>query len=380
MRRVLLLSGLGVFLVGAFLLGYAVVGSNRQHAAPQTTVVDAVRAELAARYYRPVPSSVLRQQTVDSMIAALHDPYTEYLDRSAYELLQRQLAGRYSGIGVTLLPVKDGLLVAGTQPGPARDAGVRTGDTIVRVDKTPAVRLGPANALARIGGRAGTSVALQVRRGTRLLRFTIRRAEVISPDVVSRTISFRHRLYGYVAVLWFGEGVAARVAADLRELPQHHLAGLVLDVRNNPGGLLDQAVKTSSLFLHGGPVVTLTGAHQPRRVYRASSRVLAPGLPLAVLINGGSASSAEVVAAALHDNARAILVGRRTFGKAVVQSLEPLANGGALALTTARYLTPTGADISSRGIVPSVRVSDDPQTPVDEVLNAALRALANGHS
>ncbi len=149
----------------------------------------------------------------------------------------------------------------------------------------------------------------------------------------------------------------------------------MLDLRGNPGGLLDQAVATASVFLDRGVVTSISGAHEPDRVYRAR-RGLETRLPLIVLVDRGSASAAEVVAAALHDNGRATLVGDRTFGKGLVQAVQPLAAGAALKLTVARYLTPAGADLSRGGIRPDLWAPDDPSTPRDEGLAVALLGFA----
>jgi carboxyl-terminal processing protease len=151
----------------------------------------------------------------------------------------------------------------------------------------------------------------------------------------------------------------------------------VLDLRDNPGGVLDQAVAVSSLFLERGPVVSIEGAHERPQVLFVHRRTQTSRLPLAVLVNRFTASAAEVVAAALHDNGRAVLVGEPTFGKALVQSIEPLRNGAALKLTTARYLTPAGLDISDRGLTPDANALDDPATRPDEGLEAALRAVGD---
>ncbi len=375
MRRVLLVPALGGLLVAAFVLGYKVASQDRRPVGPQTTVVDAVRAELAARYYRTVPPAVLGRGSVSSILAGLHDPYTEYLDRFSYNLLRSRLGGHYFGIGATLAPVPNGLRVVATQHGPARAAGLRAGDTIVRIGGAPAAKLGPTGAFARITGLSGTFVRLNLVRDNRPLNIRVRRSEIETPYVASRIVRRGGQTYGYIAVLWFGEGVSERVAAELRRFPARRLDGVVLDLRDNPGGLLTEAVRTSSFFLRGGPVVTLIGAHQPRQTLLADAHSLVPRVPVVVLVNHGTASAAEVVAAALRDHERAVLVGQRTFGKAVVQSVTPLSNGGALALTIARYLTPAGLDISRHGIAPTVRASDRPATPADEGLQAAIRVL-----
>ncbi|TML85686.1 MAG: hypothetical protein E6G08_13720 [Actinobacteria bacterium] len=377
MRRALILVGLAGLLATAFLFGFEVSARNGSAAAPPAvSVVDAVRADLASRYYRSVPGSVLRLGTVRSMLAALNDPYTEYLDGPAYRLLQRRLAGAYSGIGVTLLPAPAGLIVVATQPGPGRAAGLRVGDTITRIGRTSTPGLGLAGALGRITGPRGTTVRLVVLRGDVIHNLEVRRTSVRAPGVSGRRLSFGGRMYGYLRVTTFRRGSAARLAVEIRQLKRAGVDGLVLDLRENPGGLLDEAVKVSSLFLPRGTVVSLLGAHHPLEVYSASGHPLAPKLPLTVLVDGFSASAAEVVAAALQDNGRAKLVGDHTYGKAVVQSIDPLANGGALALTTARYFTPTGRDISRVGVRPDVRVLEDARTPLDDGLAAALTTLA----
>jgi carboxyl-terminal processing protease len=156
----------------------------------------------------------------------------------------------------------------------------------------------------------------------------------------------------------------------LRKLERQNAAGIVLDLRGNPGGVFDQAVGVSSLFLDRGVIVTLVGVHSGRHVYTAKGG--ATRLPLVVLVDRKSASAAEIVAAALQDNRRAVIVGENTFGKALVQSIRPLGNGAALRLTTAHYVTPSGADISLRGVAPDLHAVDDPKTPLDEALQAAL--------
>jgi carboxyl-terminal processing protease len=163
---------------------------------------------------------------------------------------------------------------------------------------------------------------------------------------------------------------------QLRRLEREGARGFVLDLRDNPGGVFDQAVAVSSLFLKRGVVVSLVGAHSPRTVYRATG-TYSTTLPVAVLVDRYSASSAEIVAAALADHHRATLVGERTYGKALVQSIDPLDNGAALELTIARYYTPSGADISHVGVTPQVHAVDDPRTPQDEALGIALRVLAD---
>ncbi len=376
MRRPLVLLTAGLVLAGPFGLGYELARQNRGATPVRIpTVVDRVREALAARYYRPVPTRVLRLGSVGAMISALGDPYTAYLPPPDYRLVRQETAARYSGIGVSVLPSRAGLVVAALRPGPALAAGVRVGDTIVGIGGAPAGRLGAAQALARILGPRGTQVRLQLLRDGRLLHLTVRRDVVRAPVVHAQLLSYAGRRWGEVRLSSFRAGTAGLLRRELETLQQQGARGFVLDLRDNPGGLLDQAVAVSSLFLDRGVIVSVSGAHTPLHTYRAGPRG-ATRLPLVVLVDRYSASSAEVVAAALRDNRRATVVGERTFGKALVQSLDPLGNGAALELTVAHYYTPSGEDISGTGVVPQVHAADDPRTPEDEALGAALRVLA----
>jgi carboxyl-terminal processing protease len=180
---------------------------------------------------------------------------------------------------------------------------------------------------------------------------------------------------GYVRLLSFPDSSAQRVHDATSTLVSRGAKGIILDLRDNPGGLLTEAVRTASVFLDKGVVCTVSGLHQDQTVYEATGGADFPDLPVTVLVNGGSASAAEIVAAALSDNKRAVVVGNRTYGKASVQSIRPLSGGRALKLTTATYLTPAGTDLSGHGIRPAVRATDDPLTRRDEMMRVAERVL-----
>jgi len=376
LRSPLLLVAAGLVLAGPFAVGYRLSqGGRATGPVAIRSAVDEVRSALALRYYRPVPTSVLRLASIDEMLSALGDPYTAYLGPSDYRLLRQETASRYSGIGASVLPSPGGLVVVSLRPGPAQRAGIRPGDTIVRIGSTPTARLGMAGAFARILGPPGTHVRLELVRAGQRLDLDVRRATVQAPVVEAKLLSYAGRRWGLLRLSAFRVGAAVVLRRQLRLLEREGASGIVLDLRENPGGLVDQAIAVSSLFLDHGVVVTLAGAHSPRKVYRAFPGV-ATNLPLAVLVDKNTASSAEIVAAALRDHQRATLVGQRTFGKAVVQSVDPLDNGAALELTVARYFTPAGDDISNVGVSPQVAAVDDPATPQDEALAAALRVLA----
>jgi carboxyl-terminal processing protease len=313
--------------------------------------LDQVRAELASHYYRRLPERVLGKRTVPGLLHALHDRYTTYLSPSEYRVARRGSAGGYGGIGVFVLPAPGGLLVRRTVVGPARVAGVRTGDTIMAVDGSPTATLSFHEAMGRILGRPGSRVKLRVLRDGRAMQFDLVRRKYALHPVHTR---FAGRI-GVVRLDAFTRGTAAASTAAVARLTRQGASAIVLDLRGNPGGLLDEAVGVASLFLRpGASVVSLAGAHKPLRILYSHGGAAAT-IPLAVLVDGESASASEVVAGALKDHGRASIVGESTYGKSLVQEIVQLSSGAALKLTVARYLTPAGVDISRNGVQPDIR-------------------------
>lgn len=335
-----------------------------------------VLRELLESYYRPVRAEVLGEKTIPEMIEALGDPYTEYLTAEEYDALKRRTARSYHGVGLTVGRSKKGLIVTSALEGPAREAGIRRGDIIVSIDGKPARKMPFERSLALIKGEEGTLVRLTVHRPDMgVIQFTVVRQEVPVPAVRWRMIRVQKTKIGYIRLFSFPGSAAERVERATSSLLEKGAKGVILDLRDNPGGLLDQAVRTASLYLDGGVVCTIQGAHQPRRVYEVSGLAAYPDVPLVVLVNGGSASAAEILAAALRDHARATVVGERTYGKTSVQSIRELSNGDALKLTTATYRTPVGFDLSLRGLDPRIAAADDPFTRPDEAVVSAEHAL-----
>lgn len=344
-------------------------------AIPQLLVAE-VRTVLAASYYHPVPDGVLEEPTVERILEALDDPYTEYLNPIRYTELRDSLAHAYFGVGLTIGPGNGGLIVTSSLEGPAREAGIRPGDLIIKIDGRPAAKLPFERSAALIVGEKGSVVELTVHRPgeQKPIRFTVVRQEVAFPAVRSRMVRQDDHRIGYVRVLAFREDVAARVAAAVERLGNRGAEAFILDLRGDPGGLLSQAVEVASVFLADGEIVSTVSAHG-LRTYGASGSPVDTERPLAVLVDRATASAAEIVAAALADNERAVLIGRRTYGKATVQTLVDLSNGGALKLTTATYLTPAGVSIADRGIRPTVKGADDPLTRRDEAVAIAALTL-----
>ena len=337
----------------AFGLGLALRPLHRDAALPAgpPTLVEQVRTELATRYYRPVPARVLRLGSVNSMLAALDDPYTRYLSRGELRLAQRAVHEGFSGVGLTLLPGEKGLLVTRTQPGPAKLAGMKPGDTILAVDGASVVSLPFEEALGRILGRAGSAVTMRVWRHGHTLTFRVVRRQFTRPSVRWHLTSDG---VGVIRIERFSLSTSALTRKAAAQLQGAGARALVLDLRGNPGGLLSQAVGVASLFLERGLTVAALGG-----THRDASLIYARGgaksrLPLAVLVDRGSASAAEVVAGALSDHGRARVYGERTYGKSLVQEIDRLPSGAALKLTVATYRTPSGLDISRNGVRPDV--------------------------
>ena len=386
MRRAAGYIGALVVVAAAFALGFFLTRTEQgagQSAPPVRAdrplrLIDEVRAELTSSYYRWIDPAVLERPTVEQILAGLDDPHTDLLTTSEYASLQEHTQGTYSGIGLTVGPARRGLLVTSAIAGPAREAGIRKGDVIVRIDGARTGRLPFERSLALIKGEKGTIVRLTVRRPKerKPLDFMVVRREIEVPPLNARLVTWKKEKLAYIHVFSFPAGSAQRLEQATSELVRQGVKGAIIDLRDNPGGLLSQAVDVASVYIEDGIVCRTDGLHEEEHEYRVTGVATHPNLPLVVLVNGGSASAAEIVAGALMDHDRATLVGERTYGKASVQTVAPLHAGGALKLTTAKYLTPAGADITSVGLEPSVVAADNPLTARDEGLRIARRALA----
>jgi carboxyl-terminal processing protease len=375
MRRALILPVAVVVLAGPFVAGYLLSRPDRATSPVAVTAVDEVRDALAARYYRPVSAGVLKLGSVGAMLSALRDPYTAYLDAPSYKLVQHDTAASYSGIGVEVLPTPHGLVVVHVQPGPAAAAGVEKGDVILRIGDSSVAGIDAAKVLEEVVGSPGRKIELVLQRNNRIVDVDVRRSIVHAPTVEGRMVLYAGERWGVIQLATFRSGAAKLVKLQVQRLQRMGAKGFVLDLRGDPGGLLSQAVAVSSLFLDGGVVVSLSGAHYVHEVFRATRHPIT-ARPLVVLVDHYTASSAEIVAAALSQRGRAIVVGQRTFGKGVVQAVDPLGNGTALILTVARYFTPDGKPLDHVGVVPQLPAVDDASTSQDEALLTALRALA----
>ena len=347
----------------------------RQDARLMAEVIDRVKEE----YVDPVDDHELMQHAIRGMVANL-DAHSAFLEEDELEDLMVASEGNYTGIGIEV-SYEDGLIVvvAPFEGSPAQRAGLLTGDVIVAIDGQAVRTAGLGASVARMRGEPGTVVRVSVERGALAepIEYSIERARI---DVHSVRQALLEPGYGYLRVSQFSETTQADLEAAFARLVEASggpLSGLVLDLRGNPGGVLDAGVDVADAFLDRGVIVTATGRGPDARFsIEAAPGDLLGGAPLAVLVNGGSASASEIVAGALHDHGRATLLGRTTFGKGSVQTILPLSDGRAIKLTTSRYYTPSGVSIHERGIDPDIVLprADDAASLGDPASDAELRA------
>ena len=335
-------------------------------------------------YYRPVGEQELGNASLQGMVRELRkrhgDRFTEYFSPESIESFNQQIEGRFSGIGLSVVEVKRGLRVVQVFPrSPADQAGIEVGDTVVSVEGESIAGQSSSEATKKIKGPEGTQVTIGVRGGKskKVRELTLTRAEVTLPNVSSRVERVDGRKLGYVSFLSFSEGAHALLANAVRKVEKEGAEGIVLDLRHNGGGLLNEAVLSASLFLPEGEVVASTESRSEGESIHKTVDGRITTLPLVVLIDGGTASAAEILAAALADNRGAPVIGTRSFGKGVFQEEVKLSNGGALKLTVGEYFTPEGVNLAeSRGIHPDVKARDDSATKVDEAEQRAFEVLA----
>jgi len=335
-------------------------------------------------YFRPVGETELGNASLQGLVRDLRrrnrDRFSEYFSPETIASFNEAIEGRFSGVGLSIVEVPRGLRVVQVFEGsPAAGAGIALGDTIVSVDGNSLAGVSSTEATTQIKGPEGTEVTLGVldAKSGKVRRFRLTRAEVKIPNVSSRVEEVNGRRLGYVRMLSFSESAHDDLAAAVGQVQKQGARGIVLDLRGNPGGLLDEAVQSASLFLPDGDVVVRTESRSQGDSVHETAGDPIWERPLVVLIDRGTASAAEILAAALADNAAAPVVGTRSFGKGVFQQEEPLSNGGALKLTVGEYFTPDGVNLArSRGIHPDVEVSDNPETAADEAQQRALGVLA----
>lgn len=334
---------------------------------------------LTDRYQGPVDRQRLERIGAAAIARSFGDRYTAYFTPEEYRALNAASKGEYAGVGIRVFAQPSALVIREVFPrSPAARAGLRTDDRIVGVGGISVARRGAPLSVDAIVGKPGTTVSLRVKSpGAGARTVVVRRGHVVVPMVEGRIVRAPDgRTVAVVVLDRFERGVTERLGAEIRGLLAKGATAVALDMRGNPGGLLDEAVGVSGLFLPPGAVVVSTsGRTSPKEVFRTDGDPIPAGIAVVVLVDHASASASEIVAGALKDHGRAVIVGDRTFGKAKVQVSVPTSDGGAVRVTIARYLTPNGTDIAHRGVQPDVRAADAMGTRRDEALAAALARI-----
>ena len=349
----------------------------------EATVRDKAEAFIEERYFRDVTEEEIESGSIRGMVNELRDQYDDkfshYFDPKEYSQFQRALGGEFKGVGLTIKEVPDGLEVTAVIPdSPAEGAGIAVGDVILEADDKPLAGVPAEIATARIKGEVGTEVELRVDpvTGGEPREIQVERAKVSLPAAQGRIERVDGRKVAYVAFFSFDQGAHGELREEIERLLRDGAEGLILDLRGNGGGRLDEAILSASLFVEEGDIVTTRGRATGEEVYDAQGDAL-DERPTVVLINEGTASASEILAAALADYNLATLVGQTTFGKGTVQESVPLPDGSAINLTVAEYFTSEDISIADDGIPPDVRALDDPKTPErDEALDRALEVIA----
>ncbi len=346
-------------------------------------------------YVDAVEDRQLIESAVRGMVADL-DRHSQYLDAGEYEEIRISTSGSYSGVGIEVSTIDDSIVViAPIDNTPAQRAGILSGDVIVAIDGVSVDSDNLNHIVGKMRGRAGTEVIVSVARDEMedWLVFNLTRETIKVASVRQEVLSAE---FAYLRISQFTDSTADEVSAAIDEIMDEVkdrtgqlLAGLVLDLRDNPGGILDAAVDVSDLFLDSGIIVTADGRTPEARFSKEASRGdILDGAAMVVLVNAGSASASEIVAGALQDHNRALIIGTSTFGKGLVQTVMPLSKGRAIKLTTSRYYTPSGDSIHEIGIQPDVIAEGSPEYPGfgmttaldrenDYQLNVAIEALSN---
>lgn len=316
----------------------------------------AVRQDLLSRQYssREEAYTALR-----NAIKLLNDPYTRFMNPEQFEELTNQTAGELSGIGIRMGVDDKTKLLQVVEPmpnSPADRAGLKAGDLILSIDGQGTKEMNPDKASSLIRGQAGTPVKLEIQRGTAApFAVSLTRARIEVPIVRSNLQNEQGMRVGYIRLNEFSAHAAEQMQRAIEELKGKQAEAFVLDLRGNPGGLLNASIEIARMWLDGGSIVSTTDRNGNSQAARANHTSLT-NLPLAVLVDGNSASASEILTGALKDNRRAIVVGSQTFGKALVQSVHSLGDGSGLAVTIAHYYTPDGTDINKTGISPDVEI------------------------
>lgn len=356
----------------------------------RTSVLESRRAQivtqqalniLTRRYYRPLDRSKLVNLALSGMVAGLEDPYSHYIDPSSYAASMNESETHMMGIGINVMHEAQGLRIVNVvENSPAAHADLMRGDLIVKVGSVSLADRDDEFGLDLLRGPVGTTVTLTLRRGQTEHVVSLVREEFVVPVATSRILTYHGVRIGYLRLTGFSEGSGEELRGEVRAALHIGAKGLILDLRGNGGGLIDQAINVASIFLAHGTIMSAVERDQ-RRTYSALDDAIAADTPLVLLVNHGTASSAEIVTAALQDHDRAEVVGTATYGKGVFQQTQRLVNGGALDITIGQFFTPNGRNLGEgvhqgAGVTPNVYVPENTPAQDDEALAVAERTVA----
>lgn len=369
-KTILLMAAIAVLfltaIAGSFIAGYA-YGKVRSLVSIDDLDSESSRLELADEVWKHVTDAYvdkvsdkkLSEGAASGVIDALGDPYSRYMPKKDFTELNEETHGSFFGVGIEL-GMKNNMLtiVAPIEDTPGFRAGLKSGDVIAKIDGKMTEKMSIDKAISMIRGPKGTKVTLGIaREGVKGVKdYKIVRDEIIMPNVNTKMLDGK---IGYIHIHMFNEKTAEKVDEKIKDLDKQGMIGLVLDFRNNPGGLFEESIDLASLFIEKGSIVSISGRATEPQIFKAKGG--AYKFPLVVLVNGGSASASEIFAGAIQDYERGKLVGEKTFGKGVIQTVFDLSDGSGVTLTTAKYYTPKGRTIHKKGIKPDVVVKYDPK-------------------
>jgi carboxyl-terminal processing protease len=374
-------GALVIFCLGLWLGGHPSSlpdGLRNTFVSKNTAVRDEVIDTIESNYYKKVPRSSLDTASLKGIVESLNDRFSNYFTPTETKSFDQQVSGEFEGIGISVNPTKQGLQVDSVFAGsPAAAAGIHKGDLIVKVGGVSIAGAASQTASDKIKGRPGTSVTLAITSKDQPTprTVTVKRARIQVPVAQGHMATVKGTKIGVTELSTFSDGAHAKLREQVDKLLSQGAKGLVLDLRGNGGGLLQEGRLVASIFVEKGLIVSTNGRNSPEQKLDATGGAISPEIPMTVLVDGGTASAAEIVTGALRDHNRATVVGERTFGKGVFQEIEPLKNGGALDLTVGRFFLPNGENLTGHGIEPQVPAKDNPKTPRDEALDAALNAV-----
>ena len=377
-----LVGAFGIFSVG-FATGqrdqtpFRITGDSIEGGDGSTTIQETFD-RIMSTAVDPPSTDDLTRGAVRGMIDVLKkndDPYALFFSPKGFKSLQELTTGQFSGIGVWLKVKNKELHIVSVLPKtPAVEAGLQQGDVITEIDGEPITELSSDEAVAQIKGKEGTEVALGIRREGTELDFSITREAIVLPNLQARLTPDN---LGYVRLFGFAREAGEQVRAEVEGLLEQGAEGMILDLRDNGGGLFDEGVNVASVFIEDGEVVTYRDGQDEEIVYEAEGDAF-EDIPLVVLVNEGTASASEIVAGALKDRDRAVLIGTTTFGKGSVQEIVPLPDSSAVKFTTAAYLTPNGKNINGKGISPDVEVEGSPDVQFDRAVEVLQGIVLSG--